>query len=201
MVPARPGFREDDRVFRRVDIEADNVLEFLGKLWIVRQLERADAMRGELMSLQNPLHRSQAHTGRLRQHSACPMCCFFRWRPKRQIDHPLYDRRRQRRLAGFARLVAGQAGDALPHKPLLPTPHYWFGLARSPHDLGRAAAVGCREDDFGAPDMLLRRVAIADNRFKPTAIFRRDVHHDSCSHNESLNCFGLFGNRPNESDH
>jgi hypothetical protein len=24
---------------------------------------------------------------------------------------------------------------------------------------------------------------------------------DDCSHNESLNCFGRFGNRPNESDH
>jgi hypothetical protein len=49
--------------------------------------------------------------------------------------------------------------------------------------------------------MLLQRVAIADNRLKLTAILRRDVHDDSCSHNESLNCFGDFGNRPNESDH
>src|SRR5262245_66467854 len=94
---------------------------------------------------------------------------LLRWRPKRQI-HPLYGRRRQRRLAGFARLLVGQAGDTLPHKPLLPTPHYRFGFAGSPHDLGRAAAVGCREDDFGAPDMLLRRVSIADKPFKPTAI-------------------------------
>ena len=36
------------------------------------------------------------------------------------------------------------------------------------------------------------------NRLKPTAILRRDVHDNSCSHNESLNCFGRFGNRPNE---
>jgi hypothetical protein len=47
----------------------------------------------------------------------------------------------------------------------------------------------------------LRRVAIAGNRLKPTAISRRDVHDNSCSHGESLNCFGHFGNRPNESDH
>src|SRR4029079_14110764 len=31
------------------------------------------------------------------------------------------------------------------------------------HDLGRAAAVGRCKDDFGAPDMLLRRVAIGHN--------------------------------------
>jgi hypothetical protein len=41
--------REDDRVLGRVDIEAGNVLEFNRELRIVRQLERADAMRGELM--------------------------------------------------------------------------------------------------------------------------------------------------------
>ena len=58
-----------------------------------------------------------------------------------------------------------------------------------------------REDDFGAPNVLLRRVAVARNRLKLTAIFRRDVHDNSCSHDESLNCFGHFGNRPNESDH
>jgi bifunctional non-homologous end joining protein LigD len=28
-----------------------------------------------------------------------------------------------------------------------------------------------------------------------------DVDDDSCSHEENLNCFGRFGNRPNESDH
>ena len=43
--------REDDRVFRRVDMEAENVLEFLGELRIVRQLERANAMRGEFMCI------------------------------------------------------------------------------------------------------------------------------------------------------
>ena len=39
------------------------------------------------------------------------------------------------------------------------------------------------------------------NRLKLTAIFRRDVDDNSCSHSQSLNCFGPFGNRPSESDH
>ena len=50
------------------------------------------------------------------------------------------------------------------------------------------------KDDFGAPNMLLRRVAVTDNRLKPTAISRHDVDDNSCSHDESLNCFGQFGN-------
>jgi hypothetical protein len=66
----------------------------------------------------------------------------------------------------------------------LPAPNDRLCLAGSPHDLGRAAPVGRGKDDFSAPDMLLRHLAIADNRLKPTAVG-----------------FGRFGNRLNESDH
>ena len=52
----------------------------------------------------------RAHARRLRQHPAGPMCCFARRRRQRQVDHPLHSGRRKRRLAGLARLVAGQAG-------------------------------------------------------------------------------------------
>jgi hypothetical protein len=38
-------------------------------------------------------------------------------------------------------------------------------------------------------------------RSDPTAIHWGDVDDNSCSHDESLNCFGRFGNRSNESDH
>ena len=95
--------------------------------------------------------------------------------------------------AGFARLIARRAYNALRHEPRLPPPYRRPGFAGSSHDLGRAAAfVGCK-DDFGAPNMLLRRVAVSDNRLKPTAISQRDVDDNSCSHDESLNCFGQLG--------
>ncbi len=45
--------REHDRVVGRIDVETDNVLEFLSKLRIVRQLECTHAMRGELMGLKD----------------------------------------------------------------------------------------------------------------------------------------------------
>src|SRR6516162_2178113 len=47
----------------------------------------------------------------------------------------------------------------------------------------------------------LRRAAVRDDRLKSTAVYGRDVHDNACSHIESLNCFGRFGNRLNESDH
>lgn len=37
----------------RIDIEADDVLEFLGELRVVRQLERTDAMRRELVGFED----------------------------------------------------------------------------------------------------------------------------------------------------
>ena len=162
--------REDDGMGGRIDVEADDVLELLGKLRVVRQLERADAVRRELVGLQDALHRTQAHPRRLRQHPAGPVGCFSRRRPERQIDHPLHGGGRQRRLAGLARLVARQPFDALRHEPRLPAPHHRLRLAGPAHDLGRAAAVGGGKDDVGAPHMLLRRAAIRDDRLKPTAI-------------------------------
>jgi hypothetical protein len=50
-------------------------------------------------------------------------------------------------------------------------------------------ALGRRQDDFGALSILLRRVAIARNRVKLTAIRRLDVHHNSSSHDESMKRF------------
>src|SRR5674476_19491 len=115
--------------------------------------------------------------------------------------HPLHGVGRQWRLAGLARLVAQQPFDALRHEPSLPGPDHRLGLARTTHDLGGAAAIGSGEDHIGTPHVLLRRTPIRDDRLKPTAIRSRDVDDNSCSHAESLNCFGRFGNRPNESDH
>src|SRR5271154_1882208 len=56
--------RENDRMGGRIDVEADAVFELLGELRVRRQLECADAMRRELVSLEDTLHRTQAHSRR-----------------------------------------------------------------------------------------------------------------------------------------
>ena len=193
--------RENDRMGGRIDVKADDVLELVSELRVCRQLERADAMRRELVGLKDTLHRTQAHTRRLRQHPAGPVSCFSRRRSEGQVDHPLYGARRQRLFAGLACLVARQPFDALCHEPRLPSPYHGLRFARSTHNLGGAAAIGGGKDDVGAPHMFLWRAAIRNDRLKTAAIRARDVNDNSCSHNESLNCFARFGNRPNESDH
>src|SRR6516225_9614051 len=149
--------RKDHRMGGRIDVEADDVLELLGKPRVVRQLEGPDAVRHELVSLKDPLHRPQADAHRLGQHPAGPVGYFARRRPERQVDYALHGGRWQRRLAGLARLVAYKPFHAFGHESRLPTPHHRFRLAGSPHDLGCPAAVGCRKDDLGAPNVLLRR--------------------------------------------
>jgi len=37
--------REDDGMSRRIDVKTNDVLEFVGKLGVVRQFERADTVR------------------------------------------------------------------------------------------------------------------------------------------------------------
>src|SRR5262249_5500779 len=72
--------RKDHRMGGRIDVEADDVLEFLGKLRVIRQLEGPDAVRCELVRLEDALHRPQADVRRLGQHPAGPVGCFARRR-------------------------------------------------------------------------------------------------------------------------
>ena len=185
----------------RIDVEANDIPELVGELRVVRQLEGSDAVRGKLVGFENALDGAQADAGGLGQHPPGPVGCLARWRAERQIDDALHRLWRQRRLAGRPRLVPQQPVDALLHEALLPAPDDGFGLAGPAHHIEGSAAVGRGQDDPGPPDMLLGRTAIRHDRLKPTAIFRRDVDDDPCSHPESLNCFGRFGNCPKESNH
>src|ERR1700730_13956513 len=105
--------REDDGVGGRIDIETDDVAELLAKLRVLRQFERPDTVRRELVSFQDALHRTQAHSGRLGKFPARPVGALARRRPQGQIDHPLNGVGRQRGLTRLARLVAQQPFDAL----------------------------------------------------------------------------------------
>ena len=193
--------REDNSVIGGIDVEPDNVLELFSKFWVVRQLERLNSVRSELVRLQDALDRPQAHPCGLCQHPAGPLGRFPGWRSERQIDDALHGIGRQRLLAGLARLVARQPLNAFRHKAGLPCPNHRFRFAGPAHDFGRAATIGRRQDDIGAPHMLLRRAPICDNRLKPTAVASRDVNDNSCSHTKSMDHLRRFGNRPNESHH
>jgi hypothetical protein len=81
---------------------------------------------------------------------------------KRQYHLPLGDLWPERWDARGARLVVQQPFEAFSGKALLPAPHAGLRLAGLPHDLDGADAIGAQQDDLGAPDVLLRRIAIPD---------------------------------------
>jgi hypothetical protein len=81
-----------------------------------------------------------------------------------------------------AGLVAKKAVDALYREALLPAPDDGLALARPPHDGGRAETVGCRQHDRGAPDMLLRAVAVRDNGIKPVTVRGGHFNGDPGAH-------------------
>ena len=80
-------------------------------------------------------------------------------------------------------------------------PHHRFGQLRAPHDLVGAAALGRRQDDLGALDVLLLGVAIPDNGLQSKPVAGRDSDPDPCSHAHSMNCFANPGNPLNASHH
>ena len=50
------------------------------------------------------------------------------------------------------------------------------------HDLDRAQPVGRAEHDPRSPDVLLRAVAVIDDRLKAAAIGRAQLDGDACAH-------------------
>src|SRR5215813_11017166 len=79
-------------------------------------------------------------------------------------------------------LVAGQSLDSFMHETLLPAPDHGFALADSAGDGGGARAVSGQNNDPRAPDVLLRAVAIANDRVQPNPILRSDDDGNSLAH-------------------
>src|SRR6201982_1097547 len=115
---------EDDRVGRRIDIKTDDVLEFLCKLRVIRQLEGAQPVRCRLLGVEDALHRPQAPPRRLGQHATGPMGRRAGRRPKRKVYHPPYGRGRQRVRFRPLRPCTRQPRDAFRHEPGLPAPYH-----------------------------------------------------------------------------
>src|SRR3982751_4130333 len=67
-------------------------------------------------------------------------------------------------------------------KAPLPAPDAGLRLAGSAHDLDRAEAAGRKQHDLGPPGMLLRGVAVADDRFQAAAIEGAEGDGDTGAH-------------------
>jgi 3-dehydroshikimate dehydratase len=79
------------------------------------------------------------------------------------------------------RCFPGQ-GDLAVQPFMAAAPDHGFALADSAGDGGGALAVGCQNNDPRPPNVLLRAVAIANDRVQPNPILRSDSDGNSLAH-------------------
>src|SRR5215470_17783577 len=75
--------------------------------------------------------------------------------------------------------------DPFMHEALLPAPDHGFTLADSAGDGAGARAIGGQNNDPRAPDVLLRAVAIANDRVQSNPILRSDGDGNSLAHHRN----------------
>jgi hypothetical protein len=183
--------RQDNGVVRRIDVEANDVVQFGRKLRIVGQLELAYPVRLEAMSTPYPLHRTDADPGCLRHLRTGPVTGRRRRASQRQGDHTFSNLRAQRRNTRPTRLVPPKARGSFVAETFLPTPDHRLGLAGGLHDLGRAATIGRQKHNLGPPNVLLRAIAVSDHGFKLATVGSaqldiRSLVHPPDSHTRAL---------------
>src|SRR5262245_1196336 len=79
-------------------------------------------------------------------------------------------------------LVAQQPIDPFLSEAFLPAPDAGLGLPRPAHDLDGAEAARRKQYDLGPPGMLLRGVAVADDRLQAAAIDGAEGDGDTGAH-------------------
>src|SRR3954453_18425659 len=111
-----------------------------------------------------------------------PMRRLVRRLGRGQRHHLVDDLLAERRNARRPGLVAQQAVDPFRGEAFLPAPDASLRLARPAHDLNGAKTVRRQQHDLGPPGMLLRDVAVTDNRAQAAATDGGEGDGDTRAH-------------------
>src|SRR5271166_122504 len=125
------------RLVRRTQVEADDVLDFLDKSLVIRQLKTAHQMRLEPVCVPNPPHTGLAEADGLGHRPGAPLGCRRGLLVQGFVDHLRNHFGCQRRLPPGTAGVALEPGDPLRHVALLPAPHRRLALAHLPSNRHR----------------------------------------------------------------
>ena len=174
--------REHQAVRRRLDVQADDVLEFGGKLGIVGALEGPDAVGLQPVHGPDPLHRAQGNRRRLGHGTAGPVGGFAGRLGAGQRDHPVHRGVVQARFARLAGRIPEQAIDPGLGEAPLPAPDRRSADRSAPGDLGDRQSVGRAQDDPSPRHVLLGAIAISHDRLQTSTIRRRDPRADNLCH-------------------
>jgi len=127
-------------------------------------------MRLQAMPLPDRLNARRCDAHRLGHLTQAPVGGLRRRLRQRLPEHPIDHLRPQRRLAGRSRLVAAQAVYAGLDIARPPAPNGRLAHPQSALNLVGSDTVAGQQHDPRAADMLLRRVAIGDQRLQPIPI-------------------------------
>ena len=181
--------RQHDRMAGRRHVKANHVLDFFDEGGIVGLLEGAQAVRLKPMSLPDALDRTQADAGSLGDRPSGPMRGVSGWLGARQRQHFRDSLCRQARLAWLARLIAQKAIHPLFGIAPLPAPYRRTADAAQARDVENGAPLSRMKDDFRPQRMLLRTVAVPDNRRQTRTVFRKEKDADGLSHTQTIAFF------------
>jgi hypothetical protein len=134
----------------------------------VERGEQRQAMRLKPVRAPDALNGTDADADGLGHHRAGPMRRFGRRVLERQGDDPLGHVLAQRRDGGEACFVAKKAVEVLLREVFLP--NAGLGLAGPAHHFVRPDAIGGKQDNLGPPSVLLRDVAVSEDRPEPLSI-------------------------------
>ena len=174
--------REDDRMGGRIDIKPDHVAQLVGELRVVGELELLDPVRLKAMRAPDALDGTRANADGLRHHRCSPVGRLDGRISPSERDDAIGNSRPEWWDAGGSRLIVQEAVITGLHEAFLPAPHTGFRLSSPPHDLMGADAVRAQQNDLGAPDMLMRGVAIPSERCQTAAITGLESDGNSGSH-------------------
>ena len=167
----------------RIDIEPDDVAQFVDEARVVGQLELAHPVRLQTMGAPDALDELTLSP------AAFDIRTPVQWvvSPGGSASVSATTRSAASTPSGLmrgrTRLVAEQPIEALLDKALPPAPNTGLGLASSPHNLIRADTIGGQQHDLRPPDVFLRRIAVLNQGFEPTTnIGRRNGERFSSAH-------------------
>ena len=166
--------RQNHGMRRRVHIEADNVFDLLGEGGIVGTLERADAMRLEVVCLPNALHRAQRQADRLSHRSAGPVGRFAGRLAAGECQYLGHGRGRHWLFPRRPGLVAQQTVHPGIGVAPLPAPHRRTADGGAAGHLKHRQPIRREQNDLGALDVLQRPVPIVNDCRQAGAILRAD---------------------------
>jgi hypothetical protein len=177
----------------RIDIEPDDIAQLGGELRVLGQLEPAEAMRLQAMRAPNSLNRTHRNADRLCHGGPGPVGRLTGRIGQRQGDHSFGDLLRKARHPGRSGLVAQETIHALLHEPFLPAPNSRLGHPGCPHDLMCARPSRRKKDDPATPDVLLRAVAIGNDRLHAGPVFGINGKADPGAHNRDSHTAAFAG--------